>query len=51
MDFLHGYGPALLQGLASTLTVAAASLAVACVFGLAGAVAKLSASRAARAGR
>ena len=49
MDFLHGYGPALLQGLASTLTVAAASLAVACVFGLAGAVAKLSASRAARA--
>ncbi len=49
MDLLHGYGPALLQGLASTLTVAAASLAVACAFGLAGAVAKLSASRTARA--
>jgi arginine/ornithine transport system permease protein len=49
MDILHGYGPALLQGLASTLSVAAASLAVACVFGLAGAVAKLSASRTARA--
>jgi arginine/ornithine transport system permease protein len=39
--FLHGYFPAILQGLASTLTVAAVSLAVACVFGLAGAVAKL----------
>jgi His/Glu/Gln/Arg/opine family amino acid ABC transporter permease subunit len=38
---LHGYLPALLQGLASTLMVAAVSLAIACVFGLAGAVAKL----------
>lgn len=45
---LHGYGPAILGGLAVTLGVAAASLAVACVFGLAGAVAKLSRSRAAR---
>ena len=49
MEFLHGYGPALLRGLASTLAVAALSLAVACVFGLAGAVAKLSRSRMARA--
>ena len=39
--FLHGYFPAILHGLASTLSVAAVSLAVACVFGLAGAVAKL----------
>jgi arginine/ornithine transport system permease protein len=38
---LHGYLPAILQGLASTLTVAAVSLAIACVFGLGGAVAKL----------
>lgn len=38
---LHGYLPAILQGLLSTLTVAAVSLSVACVFGLAGAVAKL----------
>jgi arginine/ornithine transport system permease protein len=45
---LHGYLPAILEGLASTLVVAACSLAVACVFGLAGAVAKLSASRTAR---
>ena len=45
---LHGYLPAILQGLASTLTVAAVSLAIACVFGLIGAVAKLSKSRAAR---
>ncbi len=45
---LHGYLPAILQGLASTLTVAAVSLAIACVFGLLGAVAKLSKSRAAR---
>jgi His/Glu/Gln/Arg/opine family amino acid ABC transporter permease subunit len=46
---LHGYLPALLQGLASTLAVAAASLAVACAFGLAGALAKLSRSPLARA--
>lgn len=39
--FLHGYFPAILQGLMSTLGVAALSLAVACVFGLAGAAAKL----------
>jgi arginine/ornithine transport system permease protein len=45
---LHGYLPAILEGLASTLVVAACSLAVACAFGLAGAVAKLSASRFAR---
>ncbi len=45
---LHGYLPAILEGLASTLLVAASSLAVACLFGLAGAVAKLSGSRAAR---
>lgn len=38
---LHGYLPAILQGLASTLLVAVVSLAIACVFGLAGAVAKL----------
>lgn len=46
---LHGYLPAILEGLVSTLAVAAASLIIACVFGLAGAVAKLSASRLARA--
>jgi len=45
---LHGYLGAILQGLVSTLAVAALSLAVACVFGLVGAVAKLSPSRAAR---
>ena len=43
---LHGYGPALLGGLWTTLSVAALSLATACVFGLAGAAAKLSRSRA-----
>ncbi len=42
---LHGYGPALLGGLWTTLSVAALSLAVACGFGLAGAAARLSASR------
>ncbi len=47
-DPLQGFGPALLEGLWSTLAVAALSLAMACVFGLAGAVAKLSASRLAR---
>lgn len=42
---LQGYGASLLQGLALTLGVAFASLAVACVLGLAGAAAKLSRSR------
>jgi arginine/ornithine transport system permease protein len=45
---LHGYGPAIFGGLWVTLTVAALSLAAACVFGLLGAVAKLSGSRWAR---
>jgi His/Glu/Gln/Arg/opine family amino acid ABC transporter permease subunit len=46
---LHGYLPAILGGLQSTLSVAAVSLLVACVFGLVGAAAKLSASPAANA--
>jgi His/Glu/Gln/Arg/opine family amino acid ABC transporter permease subunit len=37
----HGYLPAILGGLWVTLSVAALSLAAACVFGLAGAVARL----------
>jgi arginine/ornithine transport system permease protein len=45
---LHGYGAAIIGGLGVTLSVAALSLAAACVFGLLGAVAKLSGSRAAR---
>lgn len=45
---LHGYFGAILGGLWVTLSVAAASLAIACVFGLLGAIAKLSSSRAAR---
>ena len=45
---LHGYFSAILGGLWVTLSVAAASLAIASVFGLVGAVAKLSASRATR---
>jgi arginine/ornithine transport system permease protein len=45
---LHGYLPAILGGLQSTLAVAATSLAIACVFGIVGAAAKLSASSAAR---
>lgn len=45
---LHGYLPAILEGLWLTLRVAATSLAIACVFGLLGAVAKLSGSRALR---
>jgi arginine/ornithine transport system permease protein len=45
---LHGYLPAILGGLVLTLQVSAVSLAIACVFGLLGASAKLSASRAAR---
>ncbi len=45
---LHGYLPAILEGLVLTLKVSATSLAIACVFGLVGAAAKLSASRGAR---
>ncbi len=44
---LHGYLPAILEGLHSTLVISAMSLAIACVFGLIGASAKLSGSRAA----
>lgn len=43
--FLHGYLPAILDGLKSTLSVAALALLVACVFGLMGAAAKLSEKR------
>lgn len=46
---LHGYLPAILGGLKSTLLVAATSLAIACLFGLIGASAKLSSSRVANA--
>ena len=42
---LHGYGASLLQGAAITLAVALASLALAMLLGLAGALAKLSRSR------
>lgn len=45
---LHGYGPAILGGLTVTLSVAASALAVACVFGVIGAAAKLSRSRTAQ---
>jgi len=45
---LYGYLPAILEGLVLTLKVSASSLALACVFGLIGASAKLSDSRAAR---
>jgi arginine/ornithine transport system permease protein len=45
---LHGYLPAILGGLSLTLSVSAVSLAIACVFGLVGATAKLSSSRTAR---
>jgi arginine/ornithine transport system permease protein len=45
---LHGYGPAIFGGLLLSLQLAAASLAVACVLGLVGAVAKLSASKVAQ---
>jgi len=45
---LHGYLPAILGGLQSTIAVAAVSLAIACAFGVLGAAAKLSASPAAR---
>jgi His/Glu/Gln/Arg/opine family amino acid ABC transporter permease subunit len=46
---LYGYLPAILEGLWLTLRLAAVSLAIACGFGLLGAVAKLSTSAAARA--
>ena len=46
---LQGYGPAILGGLWVTLALASTSLALACVFGLAGALAKLSNSRLLRA--
>lgn len=45
---LHGYAGNLLEGTGLTLTVALASLAIACVLGLAAAAAKLSKSRIAR---
>jgi arginine/ornithine transport system permease protein len=45
---LHGYLPAILDGLLVTLQVSATSLAIACLFGLIGASAKLSTSVAAR---
>lgn len=45
---LYGYLPAILEGLGLTLRVSALSLTIACVFGLIGATAKLSGSRAAR---
>ena len=46
---LHGYAASLLEGTGLTLAVAAASLAIACVLGLATAAARLSGSRLARA--
>lgn len=45
---LHGYLPAILEGLGLTLRVSVLSLAIACVFGFMGAIAKLSGSRTAR---
>lgn len=45
---LHGYLPAILDGLYATLSVSLTSLLIACVFGMLGALAKLSASRTAR---
>lgn len=45
---LHGYLPAIVEGAGLTLRVAGVSLAIACVFGMAGALAKLSGSRLAR---
>jgi arginine/ornithine transport system permease protein len=45
---LHGYAPAIFGGLRSTISVAAVSLMIACLFGMVGAAAKLSGSRAAR---
>lgn len=46
----HGYLAMILDGLRVTLSVASVSLLIACVFGLLGAVAKLSGSRLARGG-
>lgn len=46
---LHGYGSSLLEGALVTLSVALASLAIACALGLLGALAKLSRHRPARA--
>jgi len=45
---LYGYLPAILEGLLLTLKVSSLSLLIACVFGIAGASAKLSGSRALR---
>lgn len=45
---LYGYWPAILGGLVLTLEVSLLSLLMACVFGMAGATAKLSSSRVAR---
>lgn len=45
---LHGYLPAILGGLQSTVSVAGMSLVIACVFGMVGAAAKLSGARTAR---
>ena len=45
---LYGYLPAILEGLLLTLKVSSLSLLIACVFGLAGASAMLSSSRALR---
>ena len=45
---LYGYWPAILGGLVLTLQVSAVSLLIACLFGMLGAAAKLSSSRAAR---
>ncbi|WP_246742589.1 ABC transporter permease [Microvirga splendida] len=42
---LHGYLPAILGGLQSTVSVAGTSLVIACVFGMIGAAAKLSSAR------
>ncbi len=42
---LHGYFPAILEGLRSHARGSAVSLAIACLFGLIGASAKLSGSR------
>ena len=45
---LYGHWPAILEGLLLTLQVSGLSLAMACVFGMIGAAAKLSSSRGAR---
>ncbi len=47
---LYGYWPAILEGLILTLQVSVTSLAIACLFGLVGASAKLSGSRTLRIG-